>query len=94
MPGKNRIFSFITFSGGRSGKGLLDMTRTNSFHYKEWKHIFRPKVAGYPTQSPLTMWLETALHFSCVLYLVWFPFVFIVLCAYYFLAPAKKGRQA
>jgi hypothetical protein len=41
------------------------------------------------------MWFEMALYIVSILYLAWFLFIFLLLCAYYFLAPIKNpSKQA
>jgi hypothetical protein len=34
-----------------------------------------------------------AFYFVSILYLIWFLFIFLLLCAYYFLAPVKSPRK-
>jgi hypothetical protein len=50
-------------------------------------------TADHKAHSWLAMWFEEALYIVSILYLMWFPFIFIVLCAYYFLALAKSSRN-
>jgi hypothetical protein len=49
--------------------------------------------ADHEGHKRLAMWFEEALYIASLLYLVWFPFIFIILCAYYFLALVKSSRK-